>query len=385
MTSEFGADTTIRTAFFDNGAIPDGFSLHAVVMGISTLVRVVAHPEHFDARIFREMTSIWSPASEVGDQSSVMGNESLPLITMGKCNDVNAEAVASEFSTVVTRVSLHVLKKANQLLLHAGGIADDHGNVAVIVGPSGRGKTTTIREMAREYSYVSDETIAIDAEGRVLPYPKPLSVIVSEHKHKQQIPSAQLGMKQLESNQLRIGSIVILERGKSGSKGDVEPVSLAEALNLISSQSSYLTFVTHPLAFIARLMNETGGFKRLTAGSIDFLASLAPKLWEPYHAEQWEHVMPSDRRNSFVGSEVVDALSTIDGVLVMTSEGKLHTLSAIASGIWRGLFRGARLENIGQKIESEFGTPLNTSIHNAVSEYVEELKALRIISDVAEF
>jgi len=385
MTSDFGADTTIRTAFFDNGVIPQGFTLHAVVIGISTLIRVVAHPEHFDARLFKEMTSIWSPTSLVGGQLSVMEDSSLPLITMGKCNEVNADAVASEFSTVVTRASLHVLKNSGQLLLHAGGIADDNGNVAIIVGPSGRGKTTTIREMAKEYSYVSDETIAIDAEGRVLPYPKPLSVIVPGHKHKLQIPSAQLGMKQLASDRLQVGSIVILERAQSGTKGRVEPISLAEALKQISAQSSYLTFVTHPLAFIARLMDETGGFKRFAAGSIDFLASLAPNLWESYPAEQWQHVVPFNKRNSFVGSEVVDALSTNDGVLVMTSDGKLHALSVIASDIWRGLFKGASLRIIERQLETKFGTPLNMTIHSAVSGYVEELKALRIISDVAEF
>ena len=57
------------------------------------------------------------------------------------------------------------------LLLHAAGLAaPDGGGVVVLVGPSGRGKTTAARVLGRHFRYVSDESIGIDTDGTVLPY-----------------------------------------------------------------------------------------------------------------------------------------------------------------------------------------------------------------------
>ncbi|MFX6027812.1 hypothetical protein ABTE84_20905, partial [Acinetobacter baumannii] len=71
-------------------------------------------------------------------------------------------------------------------MLHAAGVAGSDGAVVVLVGPSGAGKTTAIRHLAARAGYVSDETIALNATGAVLPYRKPLSVITDGVAHKVQ-------------------------------------------------------------------------------------------------------------------------------------------------------------------------------------------------------
>lgn len=60
--------------------------------------------------------------------------------------------------------------------LHAGAVERD-GRVVLLVGASGRGKSTlTARLVRRGFRYLSDELAAVTATGEVLPYAKPLSL-----------------------------------------------------------------------------------------------------------------------------------------------------------------------------------------------------------------
>lgn len=384
MNSNDEAGTNIGTAFFDNAAVPVGFTLHAIVGGIGAPLRVAAHPDYFEPRLFVDMTGAWPADENRRERPTAMDDLSVPLITLGRCNDTNYPAVASEFSTVVTRASLHSLRGTRRLLLHAGGIADADGRVAVLVGPSGRGKTTTIREMAREYAYVSDETIAIDARGEILPYPKPLSIIVPEQKHKQQVPSSAMGLKQLHQKPLHLGTMVILERGPLGTVGRIEPLPLAQALTQICSQSSYLMELPHPLATVARLMNFSGGFKRLIAGPIESLGALSNQLWEPIPADQWEQVLPDKEKYVHLAPKVIDALDTDDGVVILTADGQLHTLSPIASEVWRCICDSKPIEDIVDVLVGKFGRPADSTVEETLARYLDQLKALGIISNSRE-
>ncbi len=66
--------------------------------------------------------------------------------------------------------------RGEALMLHASAVALDDGRVIGFVGPSGRGKTTASQALGRTYGYVTDETLAIRADGSVVAYPKPLSI-----------------------------------------------------------------------------------------------------------------------------------------------------------------------------------------------------------------
>lgn len=65
----------------------------------------------------------------------------------------------------------------HRMMFHACGLADPvSGATIAFIAPSGTGKTTVARTLGPGLGYVSDETIAVDAELRIVPYPKPLSV-----------------------------------------------------------------------------------------------------------------------------------------------------------------------------------------------------------------
>ena len=90
--------------------------------------------------------------------------------------DAERTAMLSALSQRVTLAALEQ-RRGDLWMLHAAGLAGDDGRVVVLVGPSGRGKTTAVRTLATSFGYVSDESVAIDDEGRVWPYRKPLSEI----------------------------------------------------------------------------------------------------------------------------------------------------------------------------------------------------------------
>jgi len=129
-----------------------------------------------------------------------------PVVKLCDSPDENFEQIQSTMSTQVTLASLKA-NAGNLIMLHAGGIADLHGGVAVLVGPSGRGKTTTTRFLAQSYGYVSDETIAIKKDGEVVPYRKPLSIIEKGYKYKRQIAPSDLGLLSLPESKLQLRGI----------------------------------------------------------------------------------------------------------------------------------------------------------------------------------
>ena len=72
---------------------------------------------------------------------------------------------------------LAVAGSAGALLFHAGAVERD-GRVVMVLGVSGKGKSTLTAALVREgYRYLSDEIVAVDiASGEVWPYPKALDL-----------------------------------------------------------------------------------------------------------------------------------------------------------------------------------------------------------------
>jgi len=68
------------------------------------------------------------------------------------------------------------LRAAEAVFVHAGVVAR-RGRAVLVPGLSFSGKTTLVAALVRAgASYLSDEYAVLDADGRVHPYPKPLSV-----------------------------------------------------------------------------------------------------------------------------------------------------------------------------------------------------------------
>ena len=58
-------------------------------------------------------------------------------------------------------------------MLHACGVADPEGAVIALVAKSGTGKTTASSQLARTFGYITDETVAIRADGTLCRIPSP--------------------------------------------------------------------------------------------------------------------------------------------------------------------------------------------------------------------
>ncbi|KAF2414814.1 hypothetical protein B1729_03000 [Microbacterium sp. B35-04] len=183
-------------------------------------------------------------------------------------------------SALSQRVTLAAIEaqRGRMWMLHAAGLALPDGRVVALVGPSGRGKTTAARVLGREFGYVSDETVAVDVEGRVHPYRKPLSIIEAGEAEKAQRSPSTLGLRELPDAELRLAGIVLLDRREAIDGAVVEEVDLGDALPDLVAQSSYLTDLLAPLRTIAAHVASAGGILRVTYADVAALVDVLPWL-----------------------------------------------------------------------------------------------------------
>ena len=112
-----------------------------------------------------------------------------------------------DFLLAARRLASAIDQRAGEvIMLHAAGLALPDGRVVAFVAPSGTGKTTLSRTLGKAFGYVSDETVVINFDGTVTPYPKPLSVIRSGHHLKRQL----FGCKSERFEQVSQGTLSIL-------------------------------------------------------------------------------------------------------------------------------------------------------------------------------
>ena len=265
-------------------------------------------------------------------------------------------------------------------MLHAAGIATPEGQVVVLVGPSGRGKTTAARAVGAVYGYVSDETIAIDAEGRVWPYRKPLSVIEDPAAPKTQRPPSALSLQPLPDAELRVAAVVLLDRSPEHPEVPVvEVTDLGDALEGLVSQTSFLHDQPAALRFIAALATATGGIRTVKYREAASLPSVIPDLVGPSLPIELpprpEHIRPetdpADSGPRFSRVHVADevAVTDPDRVAILSiseqRQGHVTLLDGIAPAVWRAA-DGATLRQLHDAAVSAYGEPDNIDAGTAV-------------------
>jgi hypothetical protein len=160
----------------------------------------------------------------------------------------------------------------DRLMLHACAVADpDSGAAVVMVGPSGAGKTTIAATHGRRWGYVTDETVAVDRDGRAWSYPKPLSVVDGERKV-QHSPD-DLGLVQAPV-EVTVAKVLLLDRRPGVAAATVEPVQTADAIALLAEHTSYLTYLDRPLHWLGGLVQQSGGVDRVSYGECEQLEPL---------------------------------------------------------------------------------------------------------------
>jgi hypothetical protein len=168
--------------------------------------------------------------------------------------------------TSAATVALMTQRAGSLLMLHACGLADPRtGATVALVAPSGTGKTTLAGTLGTAWGYVSDETVALQADGTVLPYPKPLSCVVSpEVEAKAQVGPDDCGLLPCGPD-LHIAAVLLLERRPDAPRTPVvDAVPTVHALAALAPETSYFTRLDRPLGTLAGILNGTGGLRRVT-------------------------------------------------------------------------------------------------------------------------
>ncbi|WP_426323935.1 PqqD family peptide modification chaperone [Microbacterium sp. E-13] len=306
--------------------------------------------------------------------------------------DVSREVMLSDLSQ---RVTLAAIRHARGRLwmLHAAGVALEDGRVVVLVGPSGRGKTTAARTLGRTYGYVSDETVAIAPGGSIHPYRKPLSVIERPDAPKIQLAPSELSLRPLPDVPLRLAAIVLLDRRPdAGDEPLVEPVDLGDALTEIVAQTSYLPSLPQPLRTLAAHVAAAGGIRRVIYREAESLVPLIPLLADaavPGPAPR--EAATADRRTTAVrgpvyartfADDAIDlddperiALLHVDGA----GKGTVRVIAGVAPALWRAA-GGASIEQLTDAAVEAHGHPASGDPRVAVAAAAAELVEAGVLS-----
>ena len=180
--------------------------------------------------------------------------------------DVHGHDVAEVLHVLSPAITQRAIA-ANQghlVMLHAAALAHPvTGATAVLVAPSGTGKTTASQVLGTHFAYLTDETAAITHEGVVLRYRKPLSIIEDGPLKAQYAPS-ELGLRSTEG-ECRLAALLVLQRSPEH-EGPPEVVRLdtVDAIAALAPETSYLPSLAQPLHRLADVVHRAGGVHRVT-------------------------------------------------------------------------------------------------------------------------
>ena len=203
------------------------------------------------------------------------------------------DEVPYALSRALTSASI-ARRTGHTLMFHAAGLAFSGGETLALVAPSGTGKTTAARVLGRDLGYVTDETLAVETDLTVLPYPKPLSVVddPAEPTRKTEWSPDELGLR-APTGPLRLAGVVLLHRDPGVDEPALDAVGLVEGAAEVLSQTSAVLALPEPMTRLARALTVGGGPWRLTYRDIgDCLALLTDLLERPAEprADWWAEV-----------------------------------------------------------------------------------------------
>lgn len=268
----------------------------------------------------------------------------------------SADEFPYAFSRALTLASIN-RRAGTCLLLHAAGLAVPSGATAVLVAPSGTGKTTATRLLGRTLGYLSDETVVLEADHSISPYPKPLSVIVDDDRnyHKEESSPDDLGLLPAPESP-HLGAVVLLERSPEFTTPELTGEPLIHTLVDLIPQTSALALLTDPLERLAKAVTTNGGPYRLRYAEIDKAATLLTDLLVACDAEggptlepvTWIHypgidgpepaadpgTAPLTETTTFHRAQWRDALESEGEILVLLDTIPAH-LAGLGALLWR--------------------------------------------------
>ncbi|GAA5035522.1 hypothetical protein GCM10025738_21450 [Microbacterium fluvii] len=299
-----------------------------------------------------------------------------------------SDDLAGTLDALSQRVTLAAIgaRRGGPWMLHAAGLALPDGRVVALVGPSGRGKTTAARVLGRAYGYVSDETVAIEPDGVVRPYRKPLSIIESQGAPKAQRSPSSLGLLPLPEVELRLAAVVLLDRRDDGpEEPQIEPVDFGDALEELVEQSSYLPDLPAPLQTMAALAAAVGGVQRVTYREAESLVGVLERVAVPGSTsvarpldENPLAAATASAGSAYFRTPTRDALALDDPdrlALLHVDEdgdGTVRMLAGIAPALWRAAGGASTAELVAAAVAAH-GAPDDADAEALVIATVDEL------------
>lgn len=179
----------------------------------------------------------------------------------------------------VTRAVI-AARTGDLLMLHAGALAHpDTGATIVFVAPGGTGKSTTCRVQGPGRAYLTDETVGIRRDGTIAPYLKPISTRrVDWSGVKDEVAPSALGLV-APTVPATVAGVVLLRREEGrAAPPEVTVLDTLEALTDIAPETSGFMNTPRPLTWLAQLLEDTGGARRVTYGGADQLEELVDEI-----------------------------------------------------------------------------------------------------------
>lgn len=360
-----------------------------VVAALGDVVRInLSRLTEDDARAVEDAWRDAPAGPAVSDDAHVA-----PEVT--PASSLSRTAMLADLSQRVTLAAIEQAK-GRMWMLHAAGVALPDGRVVVLVGPSGRGKTTAARVLGAHYGYVSDETVAVLADGAILPYRKPLSVIEETGVPKAQRAPSDLALRPLPDAPLRLAALVLLDRRLDAPDSPViESVDLGVGLTELVEQTSFLPSMAEPLRTVASHAASVGGIRRVVYREAESLVPVIPVLADvakpgpPVPAATVAR--PPDAvvdgvlyaRTPTVDAIDIDAeriaLLHVDGA----GHGTLRVLAGVAPAIWRTA-GGVTLQQLTDAAVAAHGTPEGGAASVAVQQVVDDLVSAGVLERIED-
>ena len=273
------------------------------------------------------------------------------------------------------------------LMMHAAGVADEQGRVLALVGRSGSGKTTSAVLLSRDhgFGYVTDETVAVQSDRAVPPFPRPLAVLDRESGVKTVKSPDELGLREA-TGAAQLARIVLLDRqDELWVDSRFDQLDLLSGISELIPQLSALPSLDRPLQRLADLIDRCGGVYRLSFSGIgdaeaqairDFLdAELEAKdLWQPLERPADDDVVRNLglRDMRFRRGGALDGIRVGDEALVMVGATPIR-LSGLGVTIWEAAADAPTFEELVDRVVEEHGPhpEAESLVREAVDSMVE--------------
>lgn len=276
----------------------------------------------------------------------------LGYVTTPHERECAVQTALNDLSREITRVLVDRLGHSH-VLLHAAALPLPGGlRCGAVVGASGAGKTTFAR--AHEMiGYLTDELVAVDPFGTVVPYPKPFSIVTDGPVKEQRAPTVRT------AGTWHLGALIVLDRREGIGEPTATRLDLAESLEALVPHSSRLSSLPRPLHRMTKLIADCGGVVRLRyseAAHVDLAVLLAACERQPlgYTDPMFSgsDSRATDRSGTIVRDEDADAIE-VGGRLMVLARDRLLRLSPFAAAVWRSCRTAATAQEIAVSVGAD--------------------------------